>query len=174
MLNRFRKWLGGGQGPKSQALPQGIPAPEQRREAGISYDADLVPALKRDHVDLVGLYVAIGDEASRGDFQQVPQMLMSFKMHFEGHLIAENVRFYNYVENAVSHDPETTDLVRSFRKEMNAIAKGVVDFVKKYQLPDFDQKAREEFMAEYRVVGGLLTQRVEREEMSLYPLYQRK
>lgn len=172
MLDFLRKLFGGGQGPRSQALPQGVPPVEQRRAGfGIAYDAGLVPALKRDHADLVKLYGAIGERAQQGDFQQVPQMLMAFKVHLEGHLIAENVRFYNYVENAMQGDSESTALVRSFRREMNAIARGVVDFVKKYQISTFDQQARDEFLADYKTVYGLLAQRIEREEASLYPLY---
>lgn len=172
MFDFFRKLLGSGQGPRSQALPQGVPPVEQRRAGfGIAYDSELVPALKRDHADLVKLYGAIGERSKQGDFQQVPQMLMAFKVHLEGHLIAENVRFYNYVESAMQGDPESIALVRSFRREMNAIARGVVDFVKKYQLSTFDQQARDEFMADYQTVYGLLAQRIEREEASLYPLY---
>ena len=68
-------------------------------------------------------------------------------------------------------DAENTALVRSFRREMNAIARGVVDFVKKYQLGNFDQETRQAFLADYQTVGGLLAQRIEREEGSLYPLY---
>lgn len=168
----LKKWLGGGQQPTSQALPQGVPTLEQRKAGfGIAYDPELVPSLKRDHGDLVKLYGAIGDLAKQGDFQQIPQMLNAFKVHLEGHLIAENVRFYNYVENAMQGDPESTALVRSFRREMNAIARGVVDFVKKYQVAAFDDAMRREFMADYQTVYGLLAQRIEREESSLYPLY---
>lgn len=172
MLDFIKKLLGGGQRPRSQALPQGVPSLEQRRSGfGIAYDPELVPALKRDHADLVKLFGAIGECADQGDFQPIPQMLNAFKVHLEGHLIAENVRFYNYVENAMQHDPESSALVRSFRREMNAIARGVVDFVKKYQVDAFDQRMRAEFMTDYKTVGGLLAQRIQREEGSLYPLY---
>ena len=161
---------GGGREPTSQALPQGVPAMDQRRSS-IGYDPELVPALKRDHADLVKLFGEIGELARQGDFQHIPAMLNAFKVHLEGHLIAENVRFYNYVENAMQHDPESSALVRSFRREMNAIARGVVDFVKKYQISTFDQRARAEFLADYQTVLGLLAQRIQREEGSLYPLY---
>ncbi len=164
--------MGGKEEPRSQALPQGVPTLEQRRAgAAIAYDAELVPALKRDHSDLVKLYGLIGERAQSGDFQQIPQMLNAFKVHLEGHLIAENVRFYNYVENGLQGDAENTALVRSFRREMNAIARGVVDFVKKYQVGSFDPAMRAEFLVDYQTVGGLLAQRIEREEGSLYPLY---
>jgi hypothetical protein len=172
VLDFLRKWLGGGQEPRSRALPQGMPTVEQRKAGfGIAYDPELVPSLKRDHADLVKLYGAIGETARQGDFGQIPMMLNAFKVHLEGHLIAENVRFYNYVENSMQGDAESTALVRSFRREMNAIARGVVDFVKKYQLASFDETMRQEFMADYQTVYGLLAQRIEREESSLYPLY---
>lgn len=172
MFDKFRKWLGGKPEQTSQALAGGIPNAEQRRAGfGIAYDAELVPALKHDHKVLVQLFGQVGDEAERGHFERIPQMLMSFKVHLEGHLIAENVRFYNYVENTMQGDAENTALIRSFRREMNSIARGVVDFVKKYQVQAFDDGLRQEFMADYRTVGGLLAQRIEREETSLYPLY---
>lgn len=174
MLDIFRRILGGKKGSSSQALPQGLPnANEQRRGGfGINYDPELVPALKRDHADLVKLFGAIGDAAKQGSYRDIPQMLNAFKVHLEGHLIAENVRFYNYVENSMQGDSENVALVRSFRREMNAIARGVVDFVKKYQTVEFNQRVRDEFMADYQAVGGLLAQRIQREESSLYPLYQ--
>ncbi len=172
MFDKFRKWLGGKPEQTSQALAGGIPNAEQRRAGfGIAYDAELVPALKHDHKVLVQLFGQVGDEAERGHFERIPQMLMSFKVHLEGHLIAENVRFYNYVESTMQGDAENTALIRSFRREMNSIARGVVDFVKKYQVPAFDDGLRQEFMADYRTVGGLLAQRIELEETSLYPLY---
>ena len=174
MLEIFRRILGGKKGSSSQALPQGLPASNQQRRGGfaINYDPDLVPALKRDHADLVKQFGAIGDGAKQGNYREIPQMLNAFKVHLEGHLIAENVRFYNYVENSMQHDPDNVTLVRSFRREMNAIARGVVDFVKKYQTVEFDQRMRDEFMTDYQTVGSLLAQRIQREESSLYPLYQ--
>jgi Hemerythrin HHE cation binding domain len=172
VFDRLRKIFGGKQAPTSQALPNGVPTAEQKRAGGpIAYDAALVPALMQDHKMLVQLYGQVGEMATRGEYSQIPQMLMAFKVHLEGHLIAENVRFYNYVENSMQGDAENTALIRSFRREMNAIARGVVEFVKKYQVPQFDVQLRNEFMKDYATVGGLLAQRIEREEASLYPLY---
>ncbi|WP_460824045.1 hemerythrin domain-containing protein [Lysobacter olei] len=148
------------------------PAPPVRSPRAIAYDAALVPALKRDHGDLIKLYTEIGNLAMERRYGDVPARLTTFKTHFEGHLIAENVRFYNYVENSMQDDPENLQLIRSFRREMNSIARGVVDFVKKYQINHFDQRTHEAFLEDYRAVGALLAQRIEREESSLYPLYQ--
>lgn len=138
----------------------------------LRFDPDLIHSLENDHRDLVALFGRIGDCARRDDFGPVPAMLLKFKTSLEAHLIAENVRFYNYVENSLAGDTENYALIRSFRREMNQIARGVVDFVKKYQSGNFDAAARAAFMEDYHAVGALLTQRIEREERSLYPLYQ--
>ena len=147
-----------------------VPAPNERGQ--LRFDPDLIHSLESDHRDLVSLFGQIGERAQAGDFGPIPSMLLKFKTTLEAHLIAENVRFYNYVENGLAGDAENYALMRSFRREMNQIARGVVDFVKKYQNLPFDPAARSTFMGDYQAVGALLTQRIEREERSLYPLYQ--
>jgi hypothetical protein len=139
---------------------------------GLAYDPRLIDNLQKDHRDLVNLFGLIGECAQRNDYTRVPQLLVDFKTGFEAHLIAENVRFYNYVENSLEGDQENYALIRSFRREMNQIARGVVDFVKKYQLTQFSTDVRKSFLDDYQAVGALLTQRIEREERNLYPLYQ--
>lgn len=171
MIGLIRKVLG----TEPRQSPRGAvrePDASMRAPRAIAYDAALVPALMRDHGDLVQQFTDIGDLAMERRYAAVPAMLTTFKTHFEGHLIAENVRFYNYVENSMQDDPENLALIRSFRREMNAIARGVVDFVKKYQIHHFDQRTHEAFLEDHRAVGALLAQRIEREESSLYPLYQ--
>lgn len=171
MFGLIKKVLGS-ESEQSQRTLAHEPAGTVRGPRAISYDAALVSSLKRDHGDLVRLFTEIGSQAADRRYGDVPAMLTAFKTHFEGHLIAENVRFYNYVESLMHDDPENLMLIRSFRREMNAIARGVVDFVKKYQINHFDQRTHEAFLADYRAVGALLAQRIEREETSLYPLYQ--
>ena len=41
----------------------------------------------------------------------------------------------------------------------------------KYQAAELTLTEREQFDQDYRAVSGLLSQRIEREESSLYPLY---
>ncbi len=172
----FMRRLMGGQptSHKGNAAPRApiqfdVPTGRARQ---IKYDPSLVESLEKDHRELVALFKEIGQCAKLDEYGDVPALLLSFKTRLEAHLIAENVRFYNYVENTLQDDAENSMLIRSFRREMNSIARGVVDFVKKYQVASFDARGRAEFMEDYSTVGGLLTQRIEREENSLYPLYQ--
>jgi hypothetical protein len=177
MFEFVKRWMG--QDTSSVAAP---PAPTRPGPAKVgpgslasrapSYDSRLIESLKHDHHALVELFQQIGQTAERGRFHELPALLVAFKTGLESHVIAENVRFYNYVENSLAGDDENVALIRSFRREMNAIARGVVDFVKKYQRANFNDALREQFLRDYAVVGGLLSQRIQREEANLYPLYQ--
>ena len=137
----------------------------------ISYDPTLIERLKGDHEDLVALYQRIGTLLEAGQFGDIRSELVNFKTRFEAHILTENVRFYVYLEQHLP-DAHDMDLMRDFRREMNTIARGVVDFVKKYQFAAFDTAVREQFVNDYSAVGALLAQRIEREESNLYPLYQ--
>ena len=138
---------------------------------GISFDASLIERLKNDHEDLVALYQKIGGLLESGKYGDIRSELVNFKTRFEAHILTENVRFYVYLEQQLQ-DTHNIELMRDFRREMNTIARGVVEFVKKYQFTAFDAGLREQFAQDYRTVGGLLAQRIEREESNLYPLYQ--
>ncbi|HEX7916931.1 hypothetical protein [Rudaea sp.] len=54
---------------------------------------------------------------------------------------------------------------------MNRIARGVVEFVKRYQQQRVTYDNQDAFTHDYNQVGKLLTLRIEREENNLYPLY---
>ncbi len=169
MLDTIRRWLS--KEPEVRYTPvrqlNGMPAPRVPR-----YDSSLISSLKHDHHNLVEMFEQLGRLAEMGRFRELPATLIAFKTALESHVISENVRFYNYVENSLAGDDENLQLIRSFRREMNTIARGVVDFVKRYQRLDFDEGMRQSFLREYAAVGGLLGQRIQREENNLYPLYQ--
>jgi hypothetical protein len=172
MLEMLRRIIG--QKPKPQ------PAPAPQRQFGAvspgparapSFDSGLVPSLKHDHHELVELFEQIGRGFEQGRYADLPAKLTAFKTRLEAHLLTENVRFYNYVEYTLRDDNENLALIRDFRREMNTIARGVIEFVKKYQGGMPNDLARQSFLADYRAVGGLLVQRIQREEGNLYPLY---
>ena len=140
-------------------------------ERTIRYDPDLVDSLKNDHTDLVSMYGQLGLDVKEGKFDRIPNALLAFKTRLEAHLLIENVRFYVYLEQALAGDSENMALIRDFRREMNIIARGVVEFVRRYQQTRVTPENSLHFIREYDEVGKLLVMRIEREEGSLYPLY---
>ncbi|HET7267014.1 MAG TPA: hemerythrin domain-containing protein [Oleiagrimonas sp.] len=147
--------------------------PRSTKPASISYDPKLIDSLHTDHARLGALYERIGKHDKAGEYAQVRTLLAHFKSSLQAHILTENVRFYAYLENALADDAENARTMHEFRRDMNTIAREVVNFVKAWQNSDFASTAeRQQFTAEYEKVGGLLEQRLDSEENSLYPLYQ--
>lgn len=87
--------------------------------------------------------------------------------------MTENVRFYTYLEAELANDKDSAATIHEFRRDMNTIARSVVEFIKAWKDSDFATPAeRQQFTADYEKVGKLLEQRLDSEENDLYPLYQ--
>lgn len=166
----FRKLLG--QQDKSPATPINatpIPAATPHK---IGYDAKLINSMLHDHAELGRIFGNIGDAQKTSNFDDIRPLLIQFKTRLEAHVLTENVRFYNYLEQSLAGDATNTVTMHSFRREMNGIARSVVDFVKKYQSSNFTPEERRQFATDYDAVGKVLEQRLDSEENNLYPLYQ--
>ncbi|MDR2220851.1 MAG: hemerythrin domain-containing protein [Methylobacillus sp.] len=169
----FSKWF---KGKKTAAAHQ--PAPQrassdtsQSSTRSIRYDPELVGNLREDHKQLVAMYKALGDDVRAGVYTKIPHALLAFKTRLDAHLLIENVRFYVYLEQSMADDHENLALIRGFRSEMNKIARGVVEFVRRYQSTTVTTDNVDTFIEEYGAVGTLLAMRIEHEESNLYTLY---
>lgn len=164
----FRKMFGQG-GENESASPLEPPAATPRR---VGYDPKLIDALLSDHARLGAIFGRIGKAGEAGDYVEARKLLTHFKSSLQAHILTENVRFYTYVEALTADDHESAKLMHEFRRDMNTIARQVVEFVKKYQASDFASRTeREQFAKDYATVGGLLEHRLDSEENDLYPLY---
>ena len=164
----FRKMFG--QGGENESTKTLEPPPATPRRIG--YDPKLVDALLDDHARLGAMFARVGKASEEGSYDDVRKLLIHFKSSLQAHILTENVRFYTYVEALAADDQEKTRIMHEFRRDMNAIARQVVNFVKKYQASDFaSHTEREQFRRDYATVGGLLEQRLDSEESNLYPLY---
>ncbi|HET7930507.1 MAG TPA: hemerythrin domain-containing protein [Rhodanobacteraceae bacterium] len=166
----FRKLFGHDGTPSTPAtsMPAPSPAPAPRR---VSYDPNLIQSMLNDHAQLGQIFSRVGDAQKAGTYSEIRPLLIQFKSRLEAHVLTENVRFYTYLEQSLAGDPSNAAVMHDFRREMNAIARGVVDFVKKYQACGFAPEQRREFADDYAAVGKLLEQRLDNEETNLYPLY---
>lgn len=166
----FRRLLG--QNDATPAIPANVMPIARAAPRQIGYDPKLVESLLRDHAELGRIFAGIGDAQKAGNFADTRPLLINFKSRLEAHVLTENVRFYNYLEQSLGSDPNNTAVMHDFRREMNGIARGVVEFVKKYQSSGFTPDERRQFAVDYDAVGKLLEQRLDSEENNLYPLYQ--
>lgn len=138
----------------------------------ISYDPKLIDSLLRDHAELGRIFGNIGEAQKAGNYADIRPLLIQLKTRLEAHVLTENVRFYNYLQQSLAGDTTDSSTMYSFRREMNGIARSLVEFVKKYQSCGFSPDERRQFATDYDAVGKVLEQRFDSEENNLYPLYQ--
>jgi len=143
------------------------PAPEMR------YFAGLIDKLKRDHQALFTSYRAILAAFQANDIAVAAEELGRFRLAINSHLTMEGVRLYAYLERELSRDPENQALVHDFRREMDRIGQSVVGFLAKYAELGRNPALSDSFGRDLEAVGKVLTQRIQREEVLLYPLYTR-
>jgi len=138
----------------------------------IKYNPNLINELENDHKKLLDVYGKIWSEAfEKKDYVKTNRMITNFKNLFQAHLLAENIRFYVYLEQSLKDDPENLSIVKEFRLDMNKIARAATNFCKKYQ-GLFTPRHVEQFEKDYQAIGKVLTQRIDLEENSLYILYE--
>ena len=142
-----------------------------RQPEAIQYDSQLIGTLHKDHEGLLNTWSGIGDLLGKGRFDEIPDGLNRFKRELDHHLLTENVRFYNYVEQQLADDPVDIEIIRDFRQEMNGIARSVTGFIRKYMSSGVGTWNFNAFRKDYRAIGEALQNRIEREECDLYPLY---
>ena len=167
----FRTLLGKGGGDTPSPSTIAPIAPANSAPRSIGYDPQLVDSLLHDHAELGTLFARIGELQSAGIYGEMRALLVNFKSRLEAHVLTENVRFYNYLEQALADQPNDAEIMRDFRREMNSIARSVIEFVKKYQQSTFNTADQKQFAADYAAVGKILEQRLDSEESNLYPLY---
>lgn len=157
---------------ENQANPAAPDAPAPNPQGGIRYYPNLIQELVGDHRKLHALREHIFDSFTRRDLKSIAKDLKEFGALVRNHLLTENMRLYIYLQQKMANDEVNTSLVRSFRKEMDGIAKTALDFLDKYK--DIETQSASElvtFTQELDKIGSVVDERMQREEATLYPLY---
>jgi hemerythrin-like domain-containing protein len=137
----------------------------------ISYSPELVDNLKSDHQALLSLYIEIKSDLDARRYPKIVEKLAEFRTALTSHLLTENVRLYVYLDRQFSRDETNSELIRSFRKEMDNIGRIAMNFLRKYEELGVDADLVKHFSKDFATIGEVLTNRIQREEETLYPLY---
>lgn len=155
----------------SSILNKELPNKPLTPKVNISYKENLVDSLKNDHQKLFEIYGELINLTNSNDFLKIPGKLGELKLALQAHVLVENVHFYVYVQEKHKDDPINSEFIHDVRKDMNTIARVVVDFVKKYQMKVFTNEVKVAFFEELNAIGDALTKRIDMEEAQLYTLY---
>lgn len=137
----------------------------------ISYDPELIVRFKAHHSSLVKLFSEIRPTVEHNQFDKARRSLQAFHRVLTTHLLEENIRLYTYLAKCLDQDEVNFELMVGLKKEMSEIGAKVMRFINHYEEFGINQESRDTFLAQYDQIGAVLTERIEREENSLYPLY---
>lgn len=161
----------GGEGKRKEAASQSAKS-AGRASSEIAYDAGLIDKLKEEHRELIGILIAVRKAAAEGRYNQLSDLLASFKHSFLNHIGLENVKLYVYMQQHGAQDPDTLNSVSDVRKEMNEIARMVMKFIDAHIADLPSPVTVTNFTAQLDQAEAVLTKRIQIEENHLYPLYQ--
>lgn len=156
-------------------------APEQREEAAAAshgsaappgFDPEFISRLTQEHRLLVALFLDIKKAHLAHDFAALKTALQEFQLGLNIHLAVENSKFYAYLRRSLKRGSAEHDTMNVFFDEMQEIGKVVTQFLRKYLEAEFTTETRRAFGDELEAIGAALVSRIDREEETLYKLYQ--
>lgn len=153
------------------AVPEKSAPKHVAPNTNISYDPELVAKLEADHKRLLMMFTAITKMAEKEEFHKIPKALNTFRRTLNAHLLLENVKLYIYLKNCLASDPASLELMTGMQVEMQAIARAVAKFLKKYITLSWTPEMKRDFAKELARVGSILVDRIDSEEETLYSLY---
>ncbi len=137
----------------------------------IRYSPDLIDQLLAEHKELLKIFSDIQKSFEEGDYRRTSKFLSQFRSALQSHLLTENIRLYVYLEHALACDDMNYELMRDLRREMEGIGRSAMNFLRKYEAIGVDRDLAAHFAKDLETVGSILTQRIQKEEKVLYPLY---
>jgi len=138
----------------------------------IRYNPNLIGKLEDDHQALLKIFGEINAAVTAANYSLVAEKLKEFKRGFLDHILVENVSLYVYMKSSFKDDEGNIGLVQEFRSEMDEIGKAVRAFILKYETIGINKDVVTSFAEELGGIGEALVARIQREEGTLYPLYQ--
>ena len=143
------------------------------KQSGVPYNEGLIKTLLDDHQRLLAEFGKIMNFAQKNRSKLIKQYLKTFKLNLEIHNYSEKIQLYTYLENYYKDDPDKLEVIRDLDEAAQEIFKNVFSFIKRYENIDFDKKSCEQFLNEWKTLGGILQSRISIEESELYTLYKK-
>ncbi len=131
----------------------------------------LVDTLRTQHAAVQKMAAEISQLVARTDIGAISAKLTDLKTALLGHLDLEDKKLYPaLIKAAQKKDPAAAETARMFATNMVGISRVLVDFLGKYEGKKFSADA---FAQDWQGILGALAARINSEEATLYPLYEK-
>ena len=133
--------------------------------------SSLVQTLKAQHVAVQTMATEVNQLVERKNVAGINAKLTELKAALLGHLELEDKKLYSaLIKAAEKKDPAAVETARMFSTNMVGISRVLIDFLGKYEGKKFSAEA---FAQDWQGILGALAARINSEEATLYPLYEK-
>lgn len=137
-----------------------------------AYDLSLIGALESDHEQIVDLYTSVLNSAKNGKYLTLQLSLVELATSFTDHIQVEDELLYGYLKIMASNKSALEQkIVADFSSEMKNISISIFEFLTQSPFIPVSESNIDEFIKEFKKIGLMLQNRIEREEKILYPIY---
>lgn len=132
----------------------------------------LIATLKQQHQELLRLVGQMNAVLERGDEAAVFAVLSSLSQVLRAHLALEDQEIYPALVRAAeaSGDAKMLETARLFADNMQRITDSLKEFLARHETSFH----LERFRTGWSTLSGVLAKRIESEETTLYPLYEKR
>ena len=134
------------------------------------YDPGLVTVLTEQHRELIMLLIRARSAAQQSRFEDVKITLSQFRVSLDDHLYQESVALLPYLSSRVNAEITRTSL-KDMHNNTAHIERTVAGFLNHYLSYPVSERNAARFDIEIEQVSEEFTERIQREETTLYPLY---
>ncbi len=137
------------------------------------YNSKLINGLEKDHQVLLSLHAYIMKSATNKEYNSLSKAMVDFSEILTTHLRKESIDLYMYLEFVVikTDETDTRETFRAFRLEMKKISITVSSILHHYENTPVTDQTVEKFLIDFKELGNILVDRIQREEKILYPIY---
>ena len=173
----FKYWQNSGeqfQEKKIKSSDNTLPRGKYEKQGQIlTYKSNLIPVLKEDHQALLPLHTSILWYANNRKYKELEKGLNAFGERLKIHLRKETIDLYIYLEFIIAKEIEIKQrkTFREFRLEMKRISVAVSSALNQYENTPITDETVKQFLIDFKELGRILIDRIEKEEKMLYPIY---
>ena len=132
----------------------------------LSKNQKLVKVWEEEHKKIGALAGKILASYEENDIKSTKKYLNELDSLTVGHLMKEDIAFYNLIKHSENLDKETITHIKDFRETFKGTKTALMNFISKYASPKTE--LNDEFANAFKGLVGIVVKRIEYEEKNLY------
>jgi len=134
----------------------------------LSKNQKLIKSWEDEHKKIGVLAGKIIESYEKDDIQNTKRYMQELRDLTIGHLMQEDLAFYNLLKSSYNLDIETIEHIKDFRDSFKGTKTALMNFISKYAVDNVPLDNN--FIEAFKGLVGVVVQRIEYEETNLYPI----